>query len=97
MNKSNLPIVKHIPGFLEYCEVEKGLSPISTRNYHNFLKMFDNWAKSTHHDKLLPHELTPEVIWDYRLYLSRKKDSKGRYIKKTTQNYYLIALRNLLN
>ena len=28
---------------------------------------------------------------------SRKKDKNGEYIKKTTQNYYLIAIRNLLN
>jgi len=97
MNKSNLPLIKHIPGFLEYCEVEKGLSPVSTRNYHNFLKMFSGWLISTKKDKILPHELSPELIWDYRLYLSRKKDSRGKFNKKTTQNYYLIALRNLVN
>ena len=97
MRHSTIPIVKHVPTFLEYCEVEKGLSPVSTRNYHNFLKVFTDWLQDKKLGMLLPHELTAEHIWDYRLHLSRRKDAKGRYIKKTTQNYYLIALRNLLN
>lgn len=97
MRKSDKTVIAHIPDFLDYCEVEKGLSPVSTRNYHNFLKMFSEWLKSENLTTMKPHELTPEHVWDYRVYLSRKKDSKGGCIKKTTQNYYLIALRNLVN
>ncbi len=97
MDKSNKPIIKHIPDFLDYCEVEKGLSPVSTKNYHNFLKIFTLWLDHTNQSDLKPHELTSEHIWNYRLYLSRKQDGGGKYIMKTTQNYYLIALRNLLN
>ena len=97
MHKSANPITFHIPTFLEYCEVEKGLSPVSTRNYDNFLRVFVRWLQEAKLPSLKPHELTTEHIWAYRLYLSRKKDSKGKYTKKTTQNYYLIALRNLLN
>lgn len=97
MEKSNKPIIKHISQFLEYCEVEKGLSPISSKNYHNFLKVFIDWLHGNKLAELKPHELTPDHIWDYRLYLSRKKDTKGVYLKKTTQSYYLRALRQLLN
>ncbi len=96
MHKSDNPIIFHIPRFLEYCEIEKGLSPTTTRNYHNFLKTFKYWLEEQKLEGLKPHELTPEHIWDYRVFLSRKQDSKGNYTKKTTQNYYLIALRNLL-
>lgn len=96
MLKSAKTTAKLIPDFLAYCEVEKGLSPVSTRNYHNFLKVFVAWLTESNLILLKPHELTPEHVWNYRLYLSRKKDSKGSYLKKTTQNYYLIALRNLL-
>lgn len=97
MDKSHTPIIKHIKGYLEYCEVEKGLSQLSVLNYDNFLKVFVSWLKSKGLGDLKPHELTSEHIWDYRLYLSRKKDERsGLYLKKTTQNYYLIALRNLL-
>ena len=97
MEKSSRPIIKHVANFLAYCEVEKGLSPVSAKNYHNFLRVFINWLKNCDLSELKPHELTSDHIWDYRLYLSRKKDNKGRYIKKTTQNYYLIAIRNLLS
>lgn len=97
MQRSNTTILKHITGFLDYCEVEKGLSPVSTKNYHNFLKMFINWLQEQHLAGLKPHELTPEHVWSYRLYLSRKKDARGRYNKKNTQSSYLIALRNLLS
>ncbi len=97
MENSKKTLISYIPDFLDYCEVEKGLSPISTRNYHNFLKLFIEWLKNCHLEGLRPHELTPDHIWDYRLYLSRKQDAKGNYIKKTTQSYYLRALRNLLN
>ncbi len=96
MQKSNKPLIKHIPVFLEYCEVEKGLSPVSSKNYHNFLKVFVDWLDKSKLSDLLPHELTPEHVWEFRLYLSRKQDYKGAYLKKTSQSYYLRALRNLL-
>jgi len=97
VKNSTIPLIKHINSFLDYCEVEKGLSPVSTRNYHNFLKVFINWLKKNDLEGVRPHELTPEHIWDYRLFLSRKKDTRGRYLKKSTQGYYLISIRNLLN
>lgn len=96
MKKSSIPLIKHIPRFLEYIEVEKGLSPTTAKNYHNFLLVFVNWLKDHNLNHIMPHELTPEHIWDYRLFLSRKIDD-GHLIKKTTQSYYLIAIRSLLN
>lgn len=96
MQKSNTTLIKHIPTFLEYCEVEKGLSPVSSKNYYNFLKVFVEWLTKSKLSNLLPHELTAEHVWNYRLYLSRKQDYKGAYLKKTSQSYYLRALRNLL-
>jgi len=97
MENSQKSIIEHINNFLEYCEVEKGLSPISTKNYHNFLKVFIEWLKKNSLTGLKPHQFTVKHIWDYRLYLSRKMDYKGTYIKKTTQSYYLRALRGLFN
>lgn len=97
MKKSSLPLINHVSDFLEYCEVEKGLSPISSKNYHNFLKVFIGWLSKNNLSQLKPHELSPTHIWNFRLHLSRKKDYKGNYLKKTSQSYYLRALRNLLN
>lgn len=96
MKKSDKPIIKHILDFLDYCEVEKGLSEKTQINYKRYLQRFVLWLTKTNKENLLPHELTSDHIWDYRLYLSRTQDEKGKNLKKVTQNYYLIALRSLL-
>lgn len=97
MKKSNQSIIKHIPDFLDYCEVEKGLADKTQKNYNHYLRKFVSWLKKTKKETLLPHQFTSDDIWAYRLYLSRFQDQKGRSLKKVTQNYYLIALRSLLN
>ena len=97
MNESNTPIIKHIPDFLDYLEIERGLSNNTQKNYNRYLKKFCLWLKSKNKENILPHELTPEDIWDYRLYLARYTDVKGKPLSKLTQNYYLIALRSLLS
>ncbi len=97
MQKSNKPIIKHITGFLEYIEVEKGLSPLTVKNYDEFLNRFRKWLISQNLTELKPHQLSPELIWKYRLYLSRSLDKMQKSLKKSTQAYYLIALRGFLN
>lgn len=96
MKKSDKPITKHIPDFLDYCEIEKGLSDNTQKNYKRYLRKFESWLKKTNKEGLKPHELTADDIWQYRLYLSRFHTYKGNSLKKSTQNYYLIALRALL-
>ena len=105
MKKSKLPVPKHISDFLDYCEVEKGLRDNTQKNYSRYLKKFTHWLEGQKLDSLLPHQLTADHIWQYRLYLSRyqKPMPKGfsgletsPTLKKSTQNYYLIALRALL-
>lgn len=97
MNQSNIPIIKHIPDFLDYCEVEKGLSDKTQENYKRYLQKFIFWLKMAKKEAIFPHELTSEDVWAYRLFLSRFSDKKGRSLKKISQNYYLIALRALLS
>ena len=97
MNESNKPIIKHINDFLDYCDVEKGLRNNTQKNYREYLNKFFAWLKSRNLEALLPHQLTKDHIWDYRLYLSRRQDPKTRKtLQKSTQNYYLIALRAFL-
>ncbi|MDO8663562.1 MAG: tyrosine-type recombinase/integrase [Candidatus Wildermuthbacteria bacterium] len=96
MKKSDTPIIRHVPDFLDYCEVEKGLSEKTQLNYSRYLQKFISWLKLTKKEALLPHDLTSDDIWAYRLYLSRFQDKKGHPLKKITQNYYLIALRAIL-
>ena len=97
MKKSDKTIIKHIPDFLDYCEVEKGLSEKTQKNYSHYLRKFVQWLKIAKKESLLPHEFTAEDVWAYRLYLSRYKDEKSQNLAKITQNYYLIALRALLS
>lgn len=96
MQESNKPIIKHIPDFLEYCDIEKGLADNTQRNYKIYLERFVFWLKKAGKEQLCPHELAPDDIWAYRLYLSRSQNEKGASLKKITQNYYLIALRAFL-
>lgn len=96
--RSSDPLPEQVLPFLEYCEIEKGLSNNTQRNYEQYLKLFTGWLEINGQSKLLPHELTAQHIWDYRLYLARKyKTPSGGYLGKKSQNYYLIALRAFLN
>lgn len=98
MNKSKKPIIKHIPDFIDYCEVEKGLADNTQRNYQHYLRVFVIWLKTRQQAGKLPHQLASEDIWNYRLFLARKYQTKNKKtLSKKTQNYYLIALRALLD
>ncbi|MFA4998975.1 MAG: tyrosine-type recombinase/integrase [Candidatus Paceibacterota bacterium] len=98
MKKDTKPIIEHINGFLEYLDIEKGLSNKSQETYGRFLAKFSSWLSANDLKDLLPHELTEEQIRKYRIFLSQSfsKNTKEP-LKRSTQNYYLIALRNLLN
>lgn len=94
MQKSSKSIPEHLTDFLDWLDIEKGLSNKSQENYSRFLKKFFGWLKIKNLSDLKPHELSPAHVWDYRVYLSRQSKIP---LKKSTQNYYLIALRSLLN
>lgn len=96
--KKDKIIKKYLYDFLDYIEVEKGLSNKTQENYARFLSRFFNWLEDNNLESITPKDLTSEEIWKYRLFLSRNIDKKtGKTLKKSTQNYYLIALRNLLD
>ncbi len=78
--------------FIEYLEIELNRSQKTVENYKHYLKRFFNFAKISK-----PKEITANSIRKYRLYLHRWQDNKkGEALKKNTQNYHLIALRNFL-
>lgn len=98
MKKSQKPLPDHLSDFLDWLDIEKGLSSKSQENYNRFLKKFLDWLKLNNLEGLKPHELTTDHIWKYRVFLSRRYLPKTKTpLKKTTQNYYLIALRSFLN
>jgi integrase/recombinase XerD len=98
MQRSSTPIKKLIPEFLTYLEIDKGLAPKSIENYGRFLLKFSHWLDKIHSPALKPHELSDEYIYKYKTFLAREGSSQKSAVplKKTTQNYYLIALRALL-
>src|SRR3989339_941734 len=97
MENSTKPIKENLQDFLDFCEVEKGLRKNTQDNYKKYLEKFFHWLDHAKLSSLLPHQLTSDHIWDYRLYLSRTPSpATGKLLSKGTQNYYLIALRGLL-
>jgi site-specific recombinase XerD len=83
--------------FLEYCEIEKGHSDLTIRNYDHYLNRFLEYAqKERRKENLKPSDITLELVRKYRLYLNRLDAGHGEAIKKITQNYHIIALRAFL-
>jgi site-specific recombinase XerD len=90
-------IIEHIGGFFEYLDIEKGLSARSQITYERFLNRCIYWLKKNKLEDLKPNELNKDHIWRYRVDLSRSINPRTKEpLKRSTQNYYLIALRNLL-
>lgn len=95
--QKNKPIINYLTDFLDHLEIEKRLSAKTQENYKRFLTKFFNWLKECKLDNLKPSALSPDHVRKYKVYLSRYIDPINKKpLKKSTQNYYLIALRSLL-
>jgi site-specific recombinase XerD len=77
--------------FLEYLEIEKNRSQATIRNYDFYLQRFIDFGEISS-----PGEITAEKVKDFRLYLNRVTNQKKQSLKKSTQNYHIIALRSFL-
>lgn len=82
---------KLIRQFLEYLEVERGRSINTIQNYDFYLRRFLEFAKINS-----PSQTTLDLVRRYRLALNRQVNHLGKPLKKSTQNYHLIALRSFL-
>jgi len=76
--------------YLEHLEIEKNRSPKTLENYGRYLNRFVNFARVTSIS-----ELDEDIIRNYRLWLNRLTHEEEP-LKKITQNYHIIALRNFL-
>ncbi|KKR29033.1 hypothetical protein A2715_01780 [Candidatus Woesebacteria bacterium RIFCSPHIGHO2_01_FULL_39_32] len=88
-------VAKKISEFLEYLEVEKGSSPLTIRNYKHYLQRYLEWLEKEG-IRLELRDINPEVVRQYRVYLSRRSDGKGSTLSRKTQAYHVIALRSFL-
>lgn len=78
-------IEKLFTDYLNYLEIEKNRSPKTRENYEHYLREFLKFSK-VHRAS----DITDGVVREFRLALAR------RDMKKITQSYYVIALRNFL-
>lgn len=93
------PIKDYYLNFLEYIEVERGLSLNTVKNYGRFLRCFIDWLCANWYVSLMPCELTEEHIQKYRMWLARRPNKTRKNstaLLATTQSRYLIALRMFL-
>ncbi len=79
-------IEKLLKDYLDYLEIEKNRSLRTRENYEHYLTAFFAKAKIKGEK-----DITPNSVKDFRLALAREKN-----LKKITQSYYVIALRNFL-
>lgn len=94
-NKSKMtPLERAIIDFLEYLEVDRGLSKMTLRNYGFFLRRFASFARERDVNK--PEAISKLLVHQFRLHLNRLPSRSTENIKKNTQNYHLIALRTFL-
>lgn len=79
--------------FLEHAEIGKNQSQKTVENYRHYLGRFVQWIGGTSS----PQGITIQKIQNYRLFLNRLEDEKGRRLLSVkTQNYHIIALRAFL-
>jgi len=83
-------ISPYIDQFLKYLEVDRKRSSKTIQNYQFYLNRFADWAEYPH-----PENISENMIRKYRSYLNREVDGRTeKRLKKSTQNYHLIALRS---
>jgi site-specific recombinase XerD len=85
-----------IQDFLEYCEIERGHSELTIRNYGHYLARFLEFLEEGRARTVTPQSITTDKLRSYRLYLNRLEGAEGEPMKKITQNYHLIAIRAFL-
>lgn len=79
--------------FLEHAEIGKNQSKKTIENYHHYLERFVNWMGRD----VSPKAITVDTVQNYRLFLNRLEDDKGKQLLSVkTQNYHVIALRAFL-
>lgn len=77
--------------YLDYLEIEKNRSQNTRGNYERYLKkMFEVEGIKEEGD------ITVERVRNFRLHLARSSNGRGAGYEKSTQSYYIIALRNFL-
>jgi len=86
MYNLSMDIQKAVKDYLDYLEIEKNRSPLTRRSYERCLRKFVEFFRIKN-----VHDITESKIREFRIQLA---DTPG--IKKGTQAYHIIVLRNFL-
>jgi site-specific recombinase XerD len=84
-NMAESEIEKLLRDYLNHLEIEKNRSPKTRENYEHYLKEFLKFSKIK-----TAKEITDGAVREFRMALARRE------MKRVTQSYYVIALRNFL-
>lgn len=84
-------IQKFFREYLSYLEIEKGRSPKTSINYRHYLEKFFAFTKAR-----TVADIDERAVVEFRQALARQKTGDGAELKKITQSYYVIAIRNFL-
>src|SRR3989344_273562 len=79
-------IQKYLSEYLNYLEIEKNRSPKTRENYERYLRAFIAEGGISK-----PADITDDAVRRFRIALARRP-----HMKKITQAYYVIAIRNFL-
>jgi len=87
-----------VVGYLEYCEVDKNLSPNTIKMYDFYLRDFLGWLGShLKKENIVLGDICQDVVKKYRINLNRRISSKSRReFKRSTQKTFLVAIRAFL-
>ncbi len=85
--KAMTEIHKLLKDYLDYLSIEKNRSPRTRSNYERYLKRFIDSGKIEN-----IKDITEEKIREFRVSLAGQTPA----VKKSTQSYYVIVLRNFL-
>jgi site-specific recombinase XerD len=77
--------------YLDYLEIEKNRASKTGENYQRYLKRFFKEVNIK-----TEKDITDAKVREFRLKLARANNNRGGVMKKITQNYYVIAIRNFL-
>lgn len=82
-------LVSLITNFIEYCEIEKGLSPTTAEKYDYRLARFVEWLSGRVDNPTLD-DLTRDAVRKFRVHLNRRE------LAESTQYHYAVVIRAFL-
>src|ERR1700682_3463647 len=88
---------ERVRGFLEACEIDRNLSPLTIRQYDHYLNHFLSWVAREQPDLADLPDLDTEIVRRHKLALARhRNEHTDRPLSRASQTYFLIALRSML-